>query len=193
MPREIVGDHVQGHLGGNLRQALHQKVRRTHPHLEHTEGMLDCLAAHAHRLRVLIETLLHRFDHALVFPSRDSEVAAFDGSWQCQALAIGAAMQWSVVNLGATKWEFGRATAALPGKRSWTSDSKIPIRLRALRKIAEETKNHDLERDLYIEERKAERGVNIGIRGRESNSPRDMGVQPGASDQSAPYVSWARR
>jgi hypothetical protein len=41
----------------------------------------------------------------------------------------------------------------------WTEDSRIPIRLRALRKIAEETKNHDLERDLYIEERKAERGV----------------------------------
>jgi hypothetical protein len=31
--------------------------------------------------------------------------------------------------------------------------------LRAFRKIAEETKNHDLERDLYIEERNAERGV----------------------------------
>src|SRR5580700_6852308 len=30
-----------------------------------------------------------------------------------------------------------------------------------------------------------------GICGRESNSPRDMGVQPCASDQSAPYVSWA--
>ena len=41
----------------------------------------------------------------------------------------------------------------------WTSDSKVPARLRAHRKIAEETKNHDLERDLYIEERKAERGV----------------------------------
>lgn len=41
----------------------------------------------------------------------------------------------------------------------WTEDSQTPIRLRALRKIAEETKNHDLERDLYIEERKAERGV----------------------------------
>jgi hypothetical protein len=41
----------------------------------------------------------------------------------------------------------------------WTEGSRIPIRLRALRKIAEETKNHDLERDLYIEERKAERGV----------------------------------
>jgi hypothetical protein len=28
-----------------------------------------------------------------------------------------------------------------------------------MRKLAEDTKNHDLERDLYIEERKAERGV----------------------------------
>jgi hypothetical protein len=41
----------------------------------------------------------------------------------------------------------------------WTKYTSIPIRLRAFRKIAEETKNHDLERDLYIEERKAERGV----------------------------------
>jgi uncharacterized protein YjbI with pentapeptide repeats len=41
----------------------------------------------------------------------------------------------------------------------WISDAKVPLRLRALRKIAEETKNHDLERDLYIAERKAERGV----------------------------------
>ncbi|MGH6794052.1 MAG: hypothetical protein ACREDD_12255 [Methylocella sp.] len=49
---------------------------------------------------------------------------------------------------------------APPGKLfHWTSDSQVPIRLRALRKIAEETKNHDLERDLYIDERKAERGV----------------------------------
>jgi uncharacterized protein YjbI with pentapeptide repeats len=41
----------------------------------------------------------------------------------------------------------------------WTSDAKVPFRLRALRKIADETTNHDFERDLYIEERKAERGV----------------------------------
>jgi uncharacterized protein YjbI with pentapeptide repeats len=47
-----------------------------------------------------------------------------------------------------------------PGKLiHWTKDSHIPIRLRAFRKIVEDTKNHDLERDLYIEERKAERGV----------------------------------
>jgi uncharacterized protein YjbI with pentapeptide repeats len=49
----------------------------------------------------------------------------------------------------------------------WNSDSLIPIRFRALRKVAEDTKNHDLERDLYIEERKAERGVYLVQRFRE--------------------------
>jgi hypothetical protein len=47
----------------------------------------------------------------------------------------------------------------LPGKPHWITDSRVPVRLRALRKFAEDTKNHDLERDLYLEERKAERGV----------------------------------
>jgi hypothetical protein len=46
-----------------------------------------------------------------------------------------------------------------PGEWHWTKDTQVSLRLRTLRKIAEETKNHDLERDLYIEERKAERGV----------------------------------
>ncbi len=41
----------------------------------------------------------------------------------------------------------------------WTTDSTIAIRLRALRSQIEATKNHDFERDLYIEERKAERGI----------------------------------
>lgn len=41
----------------------------------------------------------------------------------------------------------------------WTTDSDVATRLRALRQLADETKNHDLERDLYIEERKAERGI----------------------------------
>ncbi|MGH6821530.1 MAG: pentapeptide repeat-containing protein, partial [Methylocella sp.] len=45
------------------------------------------------------------------------------------------------------------------GRRAWTKDTQIPVRLRRLRKIAEDTKNHDLARDLYIEERKAERGL----------------------------------
>jgi Pentapeptide repeats (9 copies) len=62
----------------------------------------------------------------------------------------------------ATRIDFSGAHVgfAPPGRLvHWTEDSRIPVRLRALRKIAEETKNHDLERDLYIEERKAERGV----------------------------------
>jgi hypothetical protein len=70
--REIVGEHVQGHLGRNLRQSLHQEVGRTHPHLERAKGMLGRLAAHTHRTRVLVETLLHRFEHMLVLPSRDA-------------------------------------------------------------------------------------------------------------------------
>jgi hypothetical protein len=65
----------------------------------------------------------------------------------------------NVTNVVQIDFSGTRIGFALPGKRPWTFDSKIPIRLRALRKIAEETKNHDLERDLYIEERKAERGV----------------------------------
>jgi hypothetical protein len=44
-------------------------------------------------------------------------------------------------------------------KRGWTTDSKTALKLRELRKLADETKNHDLERDLYVEERKAERGI----------------------------------
>jgi uncharacterized protein YjbI with pentapeptide repeats len=41
----------------------------------------------------------------------------------------------------------------------WTTDSTLAIKLRALRGLADESKNHDLERDLYIEERNAERGI----------------------------------
>jgi Pentapeptide repeats (9 copies) len=62
---------------------------------------------------------------------------------------------------GTTRIDFTGAYIgfARPGRLHWTRDSEVPLRLRAFRKIAEETKNHDLERDLYIEERKAERGV----------------------------------
>jgi len=68
-PREIVREHVQGHLGTNLRQALHQKVRCAHAHLEGRERMLRRLASLAHRLLVLIETSLHGFEHMLMLPS----------------------------------------------------------------------------------------------------------------------------
>ncbi|MDK9721204.1 MAG: pentapeptide repeat-containing protein [Rhodospirillales bacterium] len=41
----------------------------------------------------------------------------------------------------------------------WTTDSNIPTRLRILRKQMEDIKAHDAERDLFIAERMAERGV----------------------------------
>jgi hypothetical protein len=37
---EVVGEHVQGHLGRNLGQALHQKVGCSHPHLERCRSMI---------------------------------------------------------------------------------------------------------------------------------------------------------
>jgi uncharacterized protein YjbI with pentapeptide repeats len=65
----------------------------------------------------------------------------------------------NVTNVAQIDFTGTRLDFVLPGQRHWTFNSQIPIRFRALRKIAEETKNPDLERDLYIEERKAERGV----------------------------------
>jgi hypothetical protein len=50
---------------------------------------------------------------------------------------------------------FARPDRLLP----WTSESDVPVRLRRLRKLAKDTKNHDLAWGLYIEERKAQRAI----------------------------------
>ena len=42
--RQIVGEYAERHLARDLRQRLHQEVRRAHPHLERAEGMLNRLA-----------------------------------------------------------------------------------------------------------------------------------------------------
>jgi hypothetical protein len=42
--------------------------------------------------------------------------------------------------------------------RNWTTDSEIASRIRHLRKLMSDLKAHDVERDLFILERKAERG-----------------------------------
>jgi len=55
--------------------------------------------------------------------------------------------------------KIGFASAKAPWVRGWTVDSDVANRLRHLRKLAEDSRNYDLERDLYIEERKAERGI----------------------------------
>ena len=55
----------------------------------------------------------------------------------------------NVTNVVQIDFSGTRIGFALPGKRSWTSDSKIPIRLRALRKIAKDEKPRSRTRPLY--------------------------------------------
>jgi hypothetical protein len=62
----------------------------------------------------------------------------------------------SQVDLYGSRIRFSGGRRKIAG---WTTDSDVATRLRALRGVADETRNHDLERDLYIEERKAERGI----------------------------------
>src|ERR1700751_1993281 len=81
--RDVVGEYVQRHLGGDLWQTFHQEVRRPHPHLQRAKGMLGCLSTLAHGLRVLVEALLYGLQDMLMLPTGDpsllaSGAAAFD-------------------------------------------------------------------------------------------------------------------
>jgi hypothetical protein len=96
-----------------------------------------------------------RFESGADFSSR-----SFDGVINfANALFFRPPIFHNASNVAQIDFSGTRIKFAHSGERQWTSDSTIPIRLRALRKIAEETKNHDLERDLFVEERNAERGV----------------------------------
>src|SRR5262249_14107373 len=75
-PSEIVSEHVECHLGGNLGQTLHHKMRRPHPHLQRAKGMLGGLATLAHSVRVLVEPLLYGLQHMLMLPARDPSLLA---------------------------------------------------------------------------------------------------------------------
>ena len=68
-PFDIVGKHMQGHLGGNLFQRLHLEVGCSHPGLDGAEGMLNRLAALAHLLRVLVKSLLDNFKNMFLLPA----------------------------------------------------------------------------------------------------------------------------
>ena len=75
--RQIVGQHTERHLRGDLRQGLRQEVCCPHPHFDRAEWMLDCLAPCAHRVGVPIEPRLHCLDHLLVLPSRNPPLRSF--------------------------------------------------------------------------------------------------------------------
>ncbi len=55
---EIIGQHVQCHLGADLLQRLHLEVGIAHPVFDGPERMLDGFAPLAHLLRMLVEPLL---------------------------------------------------------------------------------------------------------------------------------------
>ncbi len=68
---EIVGQHVQGHLGADLLEGAHLEVGRSHPRLDGAERMLDGISPGAHHPGVLVEPALDRLDDTLVFGARD--------------------------------------------------------------------------------------------------------------------------
>ena len=69
--RQIVGEHVQRHLGGDSWRRLHQEVGCAHPASTVPKGVLDGLAPLAHFFRMLIEPALHRLKNVLILPSGD--------------------------------------------------------------------------------------------------------------------------
>lgn len=70
-PGKIVSEHVERHLGRDLGQTLHQKVDRSHPHLQRAERMLHRLASLTHFLWMFVEPALHRFYNMFMLPARD--------------------------------------------------------------------------------------------------------------------------
>ena len=86
---EIVGQHVQRHLGADLLKGAHLEVGRAHPRLDSAERMLDGIPARTHRLRVLIEPALGRLDNALVFPTRDAALLATGAAIPDRAFVAG--------------------------------------------------------------------------------------------------------
>src|SRR6185503_5953376 len=80
-PRQIVGEHGEGHLGGDLRQGFRQEVGGAHPRLHRAEWMLDGLAALTHLLRVLIEPALDGLEDMFMLPAWDPALAARRALW----------------------------------------------------------------------------------------------------------------
>ena len=57
-PFEVVGEHMQAHLGTDLVQCPCEVVRVAHPGLDRPKGMLGSLSAHSHDLRGLVQSRL---------------------------------------------------------------------------------------------------------------------------------------
>ena len=73
---QIVGENVEGHLGTDVLESLHQEVGCSHSGLYRAEGMFDGLTASSHGLGIVIEAALHGVDQEFMLPARDSPLAA---------------------------------------------------------------------------------------------------------------------
>ncbi len=73
---EIVGQHVQCHLGADLLQRLHLEVGMAHPVFDGPEWMLHGFTPLAHLFRMLVESSLDRLKDMFVFPAGDAALLA---------------------------------------------------------------------------------------------------------------------
>jgi hypothetical protein len=104
---------------------------------------------------------------AIWFPSaRFSREASFsDRSFEKSADFSGARFYYApefdwTGNFARFDFKGAKFGLARPGKLHRTAGTKLPSLLRTMRKAAEEARDHDFERDLYIAERNAELGIN---------------------------------
>ncbi len=66
---EIIGQHMQGHFGGDPFQRLHLEMGIAHPTLDRAERMLNRFTPLAHLLWMFIEPLLDIVENMLMFPA----------------------------------------------------------------------------------------------------------------------------
>ena len=69
---EIVGEHVQAHLGTHPVERSCEEVGGAHPGFQRAERVLDRLTADPHHLGRLIQATLHRLEHCLMLPAAHS-------------------------------------------------------------------------------------------------------------------------
>jgi hypothetical protein len=98
-----------------------------------------------------------RFDGEVDFSGRTfKDNTDFSYGRFCRPPVFGPATNFDRIDFTGAYIGFGR-----PGGFRLTSDPKVLSRLRVFRKDAQEKRDDDRERDLYIEERKAELGIHL--------------------------------
>src|SRR5690606_12691075 len=69
---EIIGEHMQAHLGCNAFESFRQEVCSPHPGLDCRVRMLDRGPSNSHGVGILLKSPLHFVEHVLMLPAGDS-------------------------------------------------------------------------------------------------------------------------